>query len=317
MLLLVFGSTYKRLHTDLVFSFVDELLPDQTPESVHLMPSGLWKKNIQLFCFNRFQSLIAFPRCTDEIFVSLRKPAPPAAESPAAAEKKYPKQFKSLLESGAHADITFIVDEGKLCIRAHKAILSARSDYFDAMLREGGMSESFQSEISIDHDGDSFKRMLEYIYADEISDIKDCDADEVLNILLTANQFVMDDLRVYVEPYAAKLLSVENIAKFMLLSADKETSILREACIEYIHDRKQELAADSVFYREVESNPELGLLLFKYAVNPAITNSSTPDDPQVKRRRCSERIMPILSASTANSTNTNTIAQSNASVQEL
>jgi hypothetical protein len=250
--------------------------------------------------------------------VSLRKPAPPASESPATTEKKYPKQFKNLLESGAHSDVTFIVDEGKLCIRAHKAILSARSDYFDAMLREGGMSESFQSEISIDHDGDSFKRMLEYIYADEISDIKDCDADEVLNILLTANQFVLDDLRVYVEPHAAKLLSVDNIAKFMLLSADKETSILREACIEYIHDRKQELAADSLFYREVESNPELGLLLFKYAVNPAITNASTPDDPQVKRRRCSERIMPILSASTANSTNnTNTIAQSNASVQEL
>lgn len=27
-------------NADLVFTFVDELLPDQTPETVHLMPAG-------------------------------------------------------------------------------------------------------------------------------------------------------------------------------------------------------------------------------------------------------------------------------------
>ena len=33
---------------DLVFTFVDELLPDQTPEGVHLMPQG-WKYNSRVF----------------------------------------------------------------------------------------------------------------------------------------------------------------------------------------------------------------------------------------------------------------------------
>lgn len=207
-------------------------------------------------------------------------------------------------------------------IPAHRAILAARSEYFNAMLRVGGMSESSQSDIRIDHDMLSFKRMLEFIYSDNISDLATCAAQDVVELLLTANQYIMEDLRILCEPYAAKLISMENISRLLLLTANKESSVLRDACIQFIQDNKPALWSDILFHKEVESNPELGLLLFQYAVNPGASSTSSDDNGgQRKRRRCTELpeneldlVPPQL---TNNVNNTNTIAQSNASVQDM
>lgn len=302
---------------DLVFSFVDELLSDQTPETVHLMPHGrLILSHLINLCSK--SSDITFT--IDEIFVSHRKQQDPVKET-IPTDKTYPEQFRRLLQAGDHADVTFLLDGGRRAVKAHKAILSARSEYFEAMLRVGGMAESLQSEIAMEHDGDSFRRMLEFIYTDKIQDLEACDAQQILALLLTANQFVMEDLRILCEPRAAKLLSQETIAKFLLLSAGKERSVLREACINYIQDNKAILSTDPNFYREVENNPELGLLLFQYALNPSSNNSYCAGDDENsarKRRRYSDvreneldLVPPQLNAS-----NTNTIAQNNVSVQD-
>ncbi len=249
--------------------------------------------------------------------MSLRQRVEPSRE-PVVPANSFQMQFKKLLQTGLHSDVTFILEEGKTCIKGHRAILSARSDFFDAMLRVGGMSESLQNEITIHHDVSSFRRMLEFIYTDEIADIKACAADEVMQLLNTASQYVMDDLRIYTEPFAAKLLAVDNIASFMLLSVDKENTVLLDSCIRFISEHKQDLAADSSFYKEVENNPELGLLLFKYAINGESSSPgffSSPDDSSRKRKRSEISILPDASSQLANSTNT--IAQSNASVQDL
>lgn len=254
----------------------------------------------------------------DEIYVSLRKITEKVTE-PIPPEKSYSVQFKKLLSSGAHSDVTFVLDEGRIFIPSHKAILSARSEYFESMLRVGGMSESLQSEISINHDALSFRRMLEFIYTNEIGGVDTINAEEMLNMLLTANQYVMEDLRIYMEPFAAKLLATDNIAKFLLLSAEKDSSVMKEACINFIYDHKQDLAADNSFYQEVESNPELGLLLFKYAVNADGNDFfASEDDPLRKRRRFSsgsDVTMRVISSQPANCTNT--IAHSNTSVHDV
>jgi len=279
---------------DLVFSFVDELQPDQTPESVHLMPQ-------------------------DEIFVAHRKSAPMPVQT--VTEKLYPQQFLTLLKTGVHSDVNFVLDEGRSVIPAHRAILSARSDYFNAMLRVGGMSESSQTDIHIDHDIASFKRMLEFIYCDNISDLPTCNAKEVVELLMTANEYIMEDLRILCEPFAAKLISMENISRLLLLTANKEPSVLRDACVQFIQDNKSALWSDDSFHKEVETNPELGLLLFHYAVNSSGSSSSFGDDGgQRKRRRCTElpeNELDLVPPQLTNVNNTNTIAQSNASVQDL
>ena len=106
----------------------------------------------------------------------------------------YSEQFRSLLDSGALSDVTFLV-EGEF-ISAHRAILSARSEYFHAMFRVGGMSESRSgseaSPILIPAaDRASFKRMLEFLYTNSVRDLALCSAVEIIALLTLANEYLM------------------------------------------------------------------------------------------------------------------------------
>jgi speckle-type POZ protein len=225
-----------------------------------------------------------------------------------------------LLKDGEHSDVNFLIGDER--IKAHKAILCARSEYFQKMFLVGRMRESSQSEIVIDSDAPSFQIMLEFIYSNSISDIDSCTPDEMLALLVAANRYGMEDLRAYCEPYAAKLLSMDNIAAMMLISLHQKDSPLSLACIRFIQENRTALSADATFYKEVENNPELGIFLFKYAVN--LPEESTSNDEQTgmrKRRRYSELqereldlVPPQLNN---NAATTNTIAQSNASVQDV
>lgn len=132
-------------------------------------------------------------RASDEIWVEHRYPA--ETESKADPEVRlYSEQFRSLLDSGALSDVTFLV-EGE-SISAHRAILSARSEYFHAMFRVGGMSESRSgseaSPVLIPAaDRASFKRMLEFLYTNSVRDLALCSAVEIIALLTLANEYLM------------------------------------------------------------------------------------------------------------------------------
>ena len=129
----------------------------------------------------------------DEIWVEHRYPA--EVESKSEPESRlYSEQFRSLLDNGALSDVTFLVDGES--IAAHRAILSARSEYFHAMFRVGGMSESRSgSEASPIHipsaDRASFKRMLEFLYTNTVRDLPDCSAVETIALLSLATEYLM------------------------------------------------------------------------------------------------------------------------------
>ncbi len=85
------------------------------------------------------------PSPSDEIWVEHR----PLLEAKKKAEPTvtlYCEQFSVLLGSGKHADVLFRVGDSVEEVPAHKAVLSARSEYFNAMFRQGdgAMSEGSQ-----------------------------------------------------------------------------------------------------------------------------------------------------------------------------
>ena len=72
----------------------------------------------------------------------------------------FTENLRNLLDDPVHSDITFIVGEQSDRLKAHKAILSARSEYFRAMFKEGGMAESLENEVILkDHDKSTIRRM--------------------------------------------------------------------------------------------------------------------------------------------------------------
>mmetsp|Transcript_20401 Transcript_20401/g.29228 ORF Transcript_20401/g.29228 Transcript_20401/m.29228 type:complete len:401 (+) Transcript_20401:35-1237(+) len=328
---------------DLIFTFVDELLHDQTPESVHLMPQD------EIWVEHRFSS--DYFAETDEVDTN------PSKDNDCLSPSTFCNQLRGLLTSGAHSDIVFVVGPGDDCefevvspssssasssslvesIPAHRAVLAARSEYFTAMFREGGMSESVSeagtapTQIRIrSHSAAAFRRMLEFLYSNSIADLAACDARQVMALLQLANEYMLVALRELCARHCHRVLEVDNIGRFMRIgieSAPNGCPTLKAACARFIHERGASLSVDPSFRQEVENCPELGLLLCDMLM-PKLNPGSTAQEGLNrgdKRRRVSTNNATTNAASNTAAADVevlpsiyraNTIAQNNANVQD-
>lgn len=225
---------------DLVFYFVDELKPDETPESVHLMPQ-------------------------DEIWVERRKHDVEEDTDKIETGIVF-DQFRILLPdgelAGENSDVRFMIAEGNRELLAHKAILSARSEYFRAMFKRSTWEAKDDHIVIRDHAYETFARMIEYIYTNTIRDIESVSANDIMDLLTLANEYVLAELRVFCEQRAARCLNFDNIGKFYLLSHTHNATNLRAACQRYVADNSNALKSHQDFRNEIEANSQLGLLLF-------------------------------------------------------
>jgi hypothetical protein len=209
-----------------------------------------------------FLNLLVFK--IDEIWVEHRVEKASEGAKDVPVTSAYAEQFRSLLETGNHSDLTFIVGEEKFEIYAHRAVLSARSQYFHAMLREDNrMKESSEGIVRTAHEPKEFRRMLEFLYTNNVLELATAPAEDVVSLMLLANEYMLDDLFKLCAKFAAQHISFENIGRLFLLSAGHSGSVLREACSEFVRENKAALVADGNFRQDVEQNPELGLLLFE------------------------------------------------------
>lgn len=259
---------------DLVFSFVDELLPEQTPESVHLMPN-------------------------DEITVTHRKLSlSNELKMPEISSDTFINNFKEYLFSEKLSDITFFIQSDKEYISCHKVILSARSQYFNAMFREGGVSNTSRSIVDVsNYSSDCFKCMLEFIYSNSIQNIENFDAKKYIDLLVIANEYILEDMTILCSSAATKVFHVDNIAKFILISVAHEIEDLKEACIRFVRSEKNLLRNNKDFCLELENSPEIGILLIDALQDG---NDCFNDGNNIKRARIGEansssQLIPALS----------------------
>jgi len=138
---------------DLVFYFVDELQPDGTPESVHLLPN-------------------------DEILVGLRS-SPLDFESKQISggdhmnESDFSCAFKRFLNKSAMSDVVFKFpnDDGvKMLddVYGHKVVLAARCEYFNKMF-SSGCTECADTSVTVEgFSKNTMLLLLEYIYTGDV-----------------------------------------------------------------------------------------------------------------------------------------------------
>lgn len=252
---------------DLVFYFTDELQQDQTPETVHLMPQ-------------------------DEIWVSHRK----RVETPKEVENtsdNFTVSLRNMLKLENHSDVVFYVGPNSEKVIGHKAILSARSEYFAAMFSKG-MYESTSSIVRInDHDVATFQRALEFIYSNQIQDLENCDAVTIINLIMLANEYILEDLKKLCSQCVAKLLHVDNIGRFMSLCSNYHVVNLRETCLNFVRGHYAELRSNPLFCAEIEQSPELGLLLLEalpIGTSPSSGTFDSISDQSRKRARVDDNV---------------------------
>uniref|UniRef100_A0A183CNB2 BTB domain-containing protein n=1 Tax=Globodera pallida TaxID=36090 RepID=A0A183CNB2_GLOPA len=98
-------------------------------------------------------------------------------------------RMKRLLDTGNGADVHFLL------LPAHKAILMAASDVFEAMFhfdaRNAGPSEEAKPVEVPDVEVEAFKAMLNFIYVDDVSGLN---GDNAIAVLYTAKKYNLPEL---------------------------------------------------------------------------------------------------------------------------
>jgi len=187
-----------------------------------------------------------------------------------ASKTLFSEQLRKVFDSGSHADVKFLAGVDREEIKAHKVILSSRSAYFQAMFREDNvMIENREGVIVTPHEPRIFRKLLEFIYTDNVVGLDVCDSDELVELMMTANEYVLDDLRIMCEKFSHRIITIDNIGKLLLLSNQHNASVLKSECAKFVKLHSAELAVNPTFRQELESNAELGLILFENTLSSA------------------------------------------------
>ncbi|XP_073981114.1 BTB (POZ) domain containing 9 [Rhodnius prolixus] len=151
-----------------------------------------------------------------------------------------------------YSDVTLNID-GEV-VKAHKAILASRCEYFRALFY-GGMKESKQAEIELHGSGGAaFKLLLKYIYTGRLS-LGSLKEDSILEILGLAHQYGFPNLEKSICDFFMLTLSVQNVFSIYDAARLYQLNYLKETCKTYI-DKDVAPILDSSKSRFLQLSPE-------------------------------------------------------------
>lgn len=114
--------------------------------------------------------------------------------------------FLGLFEEATNADVTFLVKGERMM--AHKAILSARSEYFKAMFKSD-TKENISNEINVpDVEPKVFKGMLQYLYSGLLP--KDL-SDIAWDLVIVADKYCLQEMATSCVDYVIDKINADNV----------------------------------------------------------------------------------------------------------
>ncbi|KQJ84704.1 hypothetical protein BRADI_5g22349v3 [Brachypodium distachyon] len=136
------------------------------------------------------------------------------------------------------ADVTFNV--GGQLFTAHRCLLAARSPVFKAELF-GPMKDKSTQLVKIDGiEPPIFEALLHFVYTDSIHDDehnKEGSTAELQHLLVAADRYGLDRLRMLCESELCESIEVETVATTLVLAAQHHCKDLQEACLEFMAPR--------------------------------------------------------------------------------
>uniref|UniRef100_A0A0D9X5L1 BTB domain-containing protein n=1 Tax=Leersia perrieri TaxID=77586 RepID=A0A0D9X5L1_9ORYZ len=142
-----------------------------------------------------------------------------------------------LFEDKKEADVRFIV-EGEI-FRAHKIVLAMRSPVFKAELygpmRNRRIIRGHSSIVVEDMRPAVFRGLLHFIYTDSLPLDGSEDNDEMVKeLLVAADRYGMERMKLMCESIICKSLDVESVANTLALADQHHCIKLKDACIQFI-----------------------------------------------------------------------------------
>jgi len=139
-----------------------------------------------------------------------------------------------LLDSTLGTDVYFIV--GGEVFPAHRAVLAARSPVFNAELF-GTMADATMPSITLhDIEPAAFKVMLQFIYTDALpsdDELGDPLAEMMIHLLVAADRFALDRLKVICELKLCENVSAETAASILVCAETYGSPELKRKCMDF------------------------------------------------------------------------------------
>jgi len=152
------------------------------------------------------------------------------------------------------ADVRFVV-AGKE-IKSHKAIVSARSPVFTAMLKSG-MKESVENRIEINDIAlDIFEALLRFIYTGRV-ELTQVDAKD---LLAAANKYLLPLLKLQCQQFLSQIITLENYVELLLL-ADLHSAVhLEKSVLNFIRLNRDVIMQSEGWKKLKQSRPDLSFV---------------------------------------------------------
>ena len=179
-------------------------------------------------------------RLTIECTVTVFK-GPHVSETKSLPEIEVPpsdlsEHLGKLLHGKEGTDVTFSVRGDTF--EAHKIVLAMRSPVFRAEFN-GPMREARAQFVTItDMQPAVFKALLHFIYTDSLPVMHDREGDDksemIRHLLVAADRYAMDRLKLVCQSILCKKLNVETVATTFAIADQHNCDRLKDACVQFI-----------------------------------------------------------------------------------
>uniref|UniRef100_A0A7S2W5C8 BTB domain-containing protein n=1 Tax=Eucampia antarctica TaxID=49252 RepID=A0A7S2W5C8_9STRA len=164
-------------------------------------------------------------------------------------------------------------------IRAHKCILTARSEYFKALFRKSAIGSgdsklSFREATGCVVNVDSsftvstIQMMLEFLYSNRVKSLASVSTDDLLKLLHLSDMWSLRDLKRLVEHELIRShMDVNTVARMYCATEDYNALRLSQACIDFIMENIREVTGNVEFQEEMKHYPHLCIPVLKAAAD--------------------------------------------------
>ncbi|GMI06472.1 hypothetical protein TrLO_g11804 [Triparma laevis f. longispina] len=172
-----------------------------------------------------------------------------------------PQEQTSELQKSILSPSTIKRQSEPLEVWAHKAILTARGEYFKGCFKKGLWKES-EGNVSYINVGDEFnkgtiKRMLEWVYTNRIYGFENSTAQEALDLLRLSDKWILRDLKRLCEYRLIHLIQTTNVSKLLASSESFDARRLQKSCVKYCLENIKDVTNDKSFEEEIGRYPHL------------------------------------------------------------
>lgn len=160
---------------------------------------------------------------------------------------EFASNMKKLVNSKDHSDVKFLIGQSRKAVYAHRCILSSRCAVFKATFAEqtqkSGNIDKDTPFVLSDMSPDIFLAMMEFIYTNTVT----LTPKIAIEVLATALEYGLDDLRRLCVEYLEENLSVQNACDCMQAAVTYSQEELKEKVLLYIEQHTESVFKSKAF----------------------------------------------------------------------